>query len=542
VSAALAAKDATILIVDDQEVNIALLEDILSQAGYTSIRGTTDPYSVPSLLQEINPDLLLLDLAMPGQDGFGVLDELRPLLPERGYFPILVLTADITPQAKERALRGGAKDFLTKPFDVTEILLRIGNLIETRLLHRRLKEHAELLDEKVRARTRELEEEVNERKQAELALRESELRYRQLVEGTSDFAGTLSEDGRFLFLNRAFLEALGYEAAELINVPITEIMTPEARAIFEQRFAQVLAARASRDIRTTMKAKDGRTFSMEGSVAVGSTRSGAPCAHGVFRDVTARLKAERAQREKELAEASSSAKSQMLANMSHELRTPLNSIIGFGRVLAAGSYGALNERQSGYVGHIVRAGEHMLGLVNGLLDLRKIEENKTTMELVPVPLHAAVADAEVMVAALFQERGHKLTSRSAGAPAVIADHSSLVQVLVNLLSNAAKYTPPSGDIEIRVSAAAGAVTVEVEDNGVGIKPEDRERIFDYFVQVGERRAQPMKGYGIGLALTRKLVEAMNGKIGVRSAPSSGSVFWITLPAAERGAEGIEGKL
>jgi putative two-component system response regulator len=139
-----------ILIVDDEEANVRLLERILQRATRAELQSTTDSRTVTELYTEFKPDLILLDLRMPHIDGFGVLDALRPLIPPDSYLPILVLTADITPESKQRALSSGAKDFLTKPFDPTEILLRITNLLDARSLHVEL-------EERVRERTRELE-------------------------------------------------------------------------------------------------------------------------------------------------------------------------------------------------------------------------------------------------------------------------------------------------------------------------------------------------------------------------------------------------
>ncbi len=145
-------KNARILIVDDQEANVRLLEGILKRAaGYHALRSTTDPREVMSLYVEFQPDLILLDLHMPHVDGFGVMDQLKEIVPEDAFLPILVLTADVTPEAKQRALASGAKDFLAKPFDPTEVLLRIKNLLETRTLHLELRAqlsdaHLEVID------------------------------------------------------------------------------------------------------------------------------------------------------------------------------------------------------------------------------------------------------------------------------------------------------------------------------------------------------------------------------------------------------------
>jgi putative two-component system response regulator len=149
-------RDAKVMIVDDQEANVYLLKQILTRAGYSRLTGITDPLLVLSAYEEVQPDLILLDLLMPQLDGFGVMEQIRPLVPEGTYLPVLVLTADISPEPKHRALLMGANDFLTKPFDQAEVLLRIGNLLETRRLYLQLQAHNEVLERKVRERTAEL--------------------------------------------------------------------------------------------------------------------------------------------------------------------------------------------------------------------------------------------------------------------------------------------------------------------------------------------------------------------------------------------------
>ncbi len=150
--------EARILVVDDQDPNLRLLEAILRRAGYANLKCLPDPREVPTLFAEFQPDLVLLDLHMPHQDGFAVMRGLAQLIPPGSYLPVLVLTADITADAKQRALSGGAKDFLTKPFDPVEVVLRCQNLLETRFLHLALQDQNHLLEDKVRERTQQLEE------------------------------------------------------------------------------------------------------------------------------------------------------------------------------------------------------------------------------------------------------------------------------------------------------------------------------------------------------------------------------------------------
>jgi len=147
-----------ILIIDDEPANTKLLERLLDEAGYANYRSTTDPRHALPLYEEFKPDLILLDLLMPHLDGYAVMRQICARMPAEAYLPILVLTADVTPRAKQKALSAGARDFLTKPFDLTEVLLRIRNLLETRHLHVQLSAHNAELEEKVRNRTRDLEE------------------------------------------------------------------------------------------------------------------------------------------------------------------------------------------------------------------------------------------------------------------------------------------------------------------------------------------------------------------------------------------------
>jgi DNA-binding response OmpR family regulator len=149
-------KTARILVVDDEEVNVILVERILNRAGYSNVAVTTDPRQVVQLFRESEPDLLVLDLHMPHLDGFEVMDRLAAVVPEETYLPILVLTADATPAAMHRALSMGARDFLLKPFDAIEVVLRIRNLLETRMLHRQLHDQNALLETQVLKRTEEL--------------------------------------------------------------------------------------------------------------------------------------------------------------------------------------------------------------------------------------------------------------------------------------------------------------------------------------------------------------------------------------------------
>jgi PAS domain S-box-containing protein len=236
---------------------------------------------------------------------------------------------------------------------------------------------------------------------------------------------------------------------------------------------------------------------------------------------------------KQEAERLSAAKTRFLSIISHELRTPLHAILGFGRVLERGAYGALNERQLSYLDDLLQAGEHMRRLIDDLLDLQRVSEGRDQLQPQSQPLAPLVRDALRMIRTLAAERGQALIEDVPDElPDVVVDARALVQIITNLVTNAIKYTSSGGRIELRARASGDDwVVVDVEDDGAGIAPEDQVRIFEYFSQVDERVPHRLRGSGLGLALTRALVERLGGTIMLDSKPGRGSIFRFTLPTA-----------
>jgi two-component system, NtrC family, sensor kinase len=228
-------------------------------------------------------------------------------------------------------------------------------------------------------------------------------------------------------------------------------------------------------------------------------------------------------------EAASRHKSEFLANMSHELRTPLNAIIGFSEVLTERMFGELNEKQEEYLKDIYASGQHLLSLINDILDLSKIEAGRMELELADFDLPAAIDNALTLVRERAGRRGialHQTVDERLGQ--IRADERKLKQVLLNLLSNAIKFTPEGGRIEVRAAPVDGSVEVSVTDTGVGIAPEDQKAVFEEFRQVGTADKK-VEGTGLGLALSRKFVELHGGRIWVTSRVGVGSTFAFTLP-------------
>jgi signal transduction histidine kinase len=240
------------------------------------------------------------------------------------------------------------------------------------------------------------------------------------------------------------------------------------------------------------------------------------------------------------AEQASRAKSEFLASMSHELRTPLNAVIGFSQVLANKTYGEVNERQLEYLTSILAGGRHLRKLVDDLLDLAKVDAGHLTLDLTKVAVADDIPEVVGVVQALAQQKNITVTVEvKEPLPAITADRMRVQQMVYNLLSNAIKFTDPGGLVTVTADTiavgplGASALRIRVADTGIGIKPEDQTRIFDKFERGDSASAREQEGTGLGLALTRKLVELHGGVITVESegVKGRGSLFTVLLPIA-----------
>jgi signal transduction histidine kinase len=229
-------------------------------------------------------------------------------------------------------------------------------------------------------------------------------------------------------------------------------------------------------------------------------------------------------------ETTSRHKSEFLANMSHELRTPLNAIMGFSQVLRERMFGEVNEKQEEYLDDILSSGNHLLSLINDVLDLSKVEAGQVELELAPFSLRTALERGVVMVREQATNDGVQVALAAGPEVDVVeGDERRIRQVIFNLLSNAVKFTPAGGTVDVRAARIDGEVRVSVADTGPGLAAEDHERIFEEFQQT-ETGAEQREGTGLGLALSKRLVELHGGRIWVDSDLGRGSTFVFTLPA------------
>ena len=236
-------------------------------------------------------------------------------------------------------------------------------------------------------------------------------------------------------------------------------------------------------------------------------------------------------------------KAQFLANMSHELRTPLNSVIGFSEMLLIGALGQLPTQQRDALETVARNGRHLLGLVNDVLDLSKVDAGRMDLHLMQTDVRSLIGDVITGMESLIRTKGHKVTVELGDAPLLVnADEMRVRQVLFNLLSNAVKFTPSGGQVTVHAGqrrttlptqggrrVEREAVWVSVTDSGIGIAKEDLPRLFTEFSQVDASFSRRFEGTGLGLALSKRFVEMHGGTIGVESTLGRGSTFWVELP-------------
>ncbi len=359
--------------------------------------------------------------------------------------------------------------------------------------------------------------------------------FRGLLESAPDAMVIVDRDARIVLVNGQALHVFGYEHEELIGQPIEMLMPPRFHDVHPRHRDEYLAAPTTRpmgaDLELFGRRKDGSEFPVDISLSAHETPAGQLVVSAI-RDVTGQKAVESEIRRLAVeADQANAAKSEFLSRMSHELRTPLNAIIGFGQLLDYED--ELDESHKASVGHILRAGRHLLSLINEILDMAQIESGRVSLSLEPVSLGAVVADAVELVEPLAGERSVTIDVQPPAGSEVLAfaDQQRLLQVVLNLVGNAVKFNHAGGSVNVAWWTDDGAARLEVADTGPGIPEDQLSRIFQPFERLDSSAAET-EGTGLGLALAKSLVEAMDGRISVRSAPGEGATFALALQAAE----------
>ena len=373
-------------------------------------------------------------------------------------------------------------------------------------------------------------------KAAEEELHKSEERHRNTLESMIEGCQIIGFDWRYLYLNDAAVRQSSHKKDELLGRTMMEMYPGIEDSDLFAVLRRCMEERTTHNMENEFTFPDGTRGWFELSIQ--------PVHEGIFilsNDITGRKTSEQAEIARLAAETANKAKSDFLANMSHELRTPLNSVIGFSEVLHDELFGTLNDRQKEYIGDILNSGRHLLNLINDILDLSKVEAGKLELELSTFPLKDALNAAFSM----FKEKAmkHNLKLNLEIEPdaynEIEADESKLKQILFNLLGNAVKFTPDGGSVSVKARRIQnsesriqekGCIEIAVTDTGIGIKPEDIPKLFTEFTQLESAYTKEYAGTGLGLALTKKLVELHGGKIWVESEFGKGSRFVFVIPS------------
>jgi PAS domain S-box-containing protein len=402
--------------------------------------------------------------------------------------------------------------------------------------------------ENVSAAHRQLEVEMLDRSR-------DEAHYRAIVEMAFDCIISMDANGRITEFNPAAERTFGHLKKDVLGQELAEvIIPPELRAAHRGGLARYLATGNStimgRLIEVPAIRADGERFPVELAISA-VPMEGSSAFTGVLRNISGRKRAEEARLRSQAIEEEhrrmvegARLKNEFLANMSHELRTPLNAIIGFSELMYNGKVGPLAPQHQEYLGDVLSSSKHLLQLINDVLDLAKVEAGRMDFHPTPVDLPSLVAAVRDIVRGLLGEKRLAISVEvDPGLTTVIVDAARVKQILYNYLSNAIKFTPEGGTVDVRVTLhEPGMFRIDVIDSGIGIAAEDIGKLFMPFQQLNSTAAKEYAGTGLGLSLTKQLAEAQGGYVAVRSVPGQGSVFTAVLPREPAAAAtGLDGR-
>lgn len=410
------------------------------------------------------------------------------------------------------------------------------SLLNRELIHSvgKLERQSGMLEDSIAERTQELKRKTEEQTATETALRKTETRYQDLVNSQVDTITQFTSDGRLTFVNDAYCRFVGKDRAALLGTSMFDAVPESEVETLKSYFASFTPDSSQKYNEGRAKHDSGEPYYYAWSDTASFDADGNIYEiQSVGRDITERKRAEELLREaKETADGANRAKTEFLSSMSHELRTPMNSILGFGQLLGSNPKEELTAIQKDCVDHILKGGNHLLELIDQVLDLAKIETGKLGLSLEVIALDDVCRECLEMIDKSATDRRLSLESNLGATRNIKVDYTRFRQVLLNLLSNAVKYNREGGSVTlISENISDNRVRISVADTGTGIAEDKQAGLFEPFNRLGNE-ASEIEGTGVGLTITKQLVEAMGGGISFGSEIEAGSTFWVEFPAVE----------
>lgn len=486
---------ADILVIDDTPENLALLSNMLTEQGY-KVRSVTKGSTGLRGAQVAPPDLILLDIRMPEMNGYEVCQHLKADDRTR-EIPVIFISALGEVLDKVKAFSVGGVDYITKPFQVEEVLARIETHLTIRKLQKQLQQQNDRLQQEIKERTLAEEKFVK-------AFRSS----------PSPIAILTLAEGRFLEVNSSFLRMSGYDREEIIDRTIAELKLDISSSTYTQA-VQTLLDRGSlqnRELELRTKCGEIRTVLLSIELIELDKHQ---CTLNIINDITERKRLE----------------NEFISLVSHELRTPMNSLIGALDLLRAGQLGILTEKGKQFLDMAIANTERLIRLVNDILDLERMKSGKIAMQKVK----CNVGDLMLQAMQAMQPMAEQSQITPICEPIEVeiwADSDRLLQTLTNLLSNAIKFSEPGQTIWLCASVKSQQIYIQVRDRGRGIPADKLQRIFEPFQQVDASDSRKKGGTGLGLAICRNIVEQHDGQIWAESTLGQGSTLTIALPLSQ----------
>jgi PAS domain S-box-containing protein len=510
-----------IIIVDDQVAGRELFGKSGASLGGTKVKTFTDAQAALAFCAAKTPDLVVVNGTLPDLDGAAFSRRLRAE-PSCGEVPVLVISPCGDRELRWRAFAAGASDVLPSPFDHREFQARVCQLLQLRRQQRLIESNA-TLSRKVRL--------LQQERRRWSAL---ERRLLRVIDAVPAMIAATDRAGRYIVANNQFAALFGLRPDRLIGRRPSEVRDDAFARRLMDCDARLLAGEimpSAFEEEIIDGAGELRLLATSKSVFRGGI-GGAAMVVTAALDITERRRAERELiAAKELAEVANHSKTEFLANMSHELRTPLNAIIGFAQLMAGEMLGPMAvPKYVGYAKDIATSGEHLLGIINDILDVSKLEAGKLDLVEEPIDLATAIHDLLRLIEQKARASGvHIETRLDPGLPRLVADSRKVKQILLNLLSNAIKFSPAGGVVEIAVRTQNGAVTIVILDHGIGMDARELQVAVSRFGQVASAWSRKYPGTGLGLPLAIGLTELHGGHLTLRSSKGIGTVVTLTFP-------------